>query len=153
PSATAQSLYRAAQSKNLSTVLGLLQQIKTVSDYSSVNDYYKDIPIISKTIVNDLLNYAFSGNETAKEQIRHEFLRIGLKVNSTGVWSLQGIRLYKDLITIRPTVVIDSYNHRITVPRNTILGDEIKIANGTTWFRTVDSGILRVPTQDVKYAN
>jgi hypothetical protein len=103
--------------------------------------------------VNDLLNYAFASNETAKEQIKNEFTRIGLKVNDSGVWSLQGIRLYKDLITIRPTVVIDSYNHRITVPRNTILGDEIKIANGTTWFRTVDSGILRVPTQDVKYSN
>lgn len=153
PSVIAQSLYRAAQAKNLPTVIGLLKQIKTVSDYSSVNDYYKEIPIISKTIVNDLLNYSFSSNEEAKAQIKNEFQRIGLKVSSSGVWSLQGLRLYKDLITIRPTVVIDALNHRITVPRNTILGDEIKIANGTTWFKTVDSGILRVPTQDVKYAN
>jgi hypothetical protein len=153
PSVVAQNLYRAAQAKNLANVIASLKQIKSVSDYSSVNDYYKSIPILSKTIVNDLLNYAFVNNETAKEQIKIEFTRIGLKVNDSGVWSLQGIRLYKDLITIRPTVVIDSYNHRITVPRNTILGDEIKIANGTTWFRTVDSGILRVPTQDVKYAN
>jgi hypothetical protein len=153
PSVVAQNLYRAAQAKNLANVIASLKQIKSVSDYSSVNDYYKSIPIISKTIVNDLLNYAFANNETAKEKIKIEFTRIGLKVNDSGVWSLQGIRLYKDLITIRPTVVIDSYNHRITVPRNTILGDEIKIANGTTWFRTVDSGVLRVPTQDVKYAN
>jgi len=153
PNTIAQSLYRAAEAKNLSSVIGLLKQIKTVADYSSVNDYYKEIPIISKTIVNDLLNYAFSGNEDAKAQIKNEFFRIGLKVNSSGVWSLQGIRLYKDLITIRPTVVVDALNHRITVPRNTILGDEIKIANGTTWFKTVDSGTLRVPTQDVKYAN
>lgn len=153
PSVVAQNLYRAAQAKNLANVIASLKQIKNVSDYSSVNDYYKSIPIISKTIVNDLLNYAFASNSTAKEQIKNEFTRIGLKVNDSGVWSLQGIRLYKDLITIRPTVVTDSYNHRITVPRNTILGDEIKVANGTTWFRTVDSGILRVPTQDVKYAN
>lgn len=153
PSVVAQNLYRAAQAKNLANVIASLKQIKSVSDYSSVNDYYKSIPIISKTIVNDLLNYAFASNESAKEQIKNEFSRIGLKVNDSGVWSLQGFRLYKDLITIRPTVVIDSYNHRITVPRNTILGDEIKIANGTTWFRTVDSGVLRVPTQDVKYAN
>lgn len=153
PSIVAQNLYQAAQAKNLSNVIASLKQIKSVSDYSSVNDYYKSIPIISKTIVNDLLSYAFAKNDTAKEQIKNEFLRIGLKINDSGVWSLQGIRLYKDLITIRPTVVIDSYNHRITVPRNTILGDEIKVANGTTWFKTVDSGILRVPTQDVKYAN
>lgn len=153
PSMVAQNLYRAAQAKNLANVIGSLKQIKNVSDYSSVNDYYKSIPIISKTIVNDLLNYSFANNASAKEQIKNEFLRIGLKVNDSGVWSLQGIRLYNDLITIRPTVVTDGHNNRITVPRNTILGDEIKVANGTTWFRTVDSGVLRVPTQDVKYAN
>ncbi len=153
PSVIADNLYRAAQAKNLANVIASLKQIKSVADYSLVNDYYKSIPIISKTIVNDLLNYVFSNNETAKDQIKNEFTRIGLKVNDSGVWSLQGIRLYKDLITIRPTVVTDAYNHRITVPRNTILGDEIKVANGTTWFKTVDSGVLRVPTQDVKYAN
>jgi hypothetical protein len=46
--------------------------------------------------------------KSAKVQIRNEFLRIGLKVSSTGTWSLQGLRLYKDLITIRETVVTDS---------------------------------------------
>lgn len=152
PNIVAQNLYRSAQAKNLADVIAALKQIRNVSEYSAVNDYYKSIPIISKTIVNDLLSYAFADNAWAKEEIKNEFIRIGLKVNDAGVWSLQGIRLYKDLITLRPTVVIDAYNHRITVPRNTILGDEIKVANGTTWFRTVDSGILRVPTQDVKYA-
>jgi hypothetical protein len=151
PSTLASSLYKAAQAKNLNEVLNVLRQLKSVSDYSSVNEYYKKQSFISKTIVTDLLEYAFKGNETAKDQIRNEFLRMGLKVSSSGTWSLQGIRLFKDLITIRATVVTDSRNNKIPVRRNTILGDEVEVANGMTWFRSVDNTILKVPTQDVKY--
>ena len=151
PSSLALSLYSAAQSKNLTQVLSVLKQLKSVSEYSAVNEYYKKQGFISKTIVNDLLEYAFKSNEAAKVQIRNEFLRIGLKVSSTGTWSLQGLRLYKDLITIRETVVTDSRNNRIPVRRNTILGDELEVANGMTWFKSIDDSILNVPTQDVKY--
>jgi hypothetical protein len=151
PASLATRLYKAAQSKNLGEVLNVLRQIKTVSDYSSVNDYYKRQSFISKTIVTDLLEYAFKGNEAAKDQIRNEFLRMGLKVNSAGSWSLQGLRLYKDLITIRETLVTDSQNNRIPVLRNTILGDELEVANGMTWFKSIDNTVLKVPTQDVKY--
>lgn len=151
PGALALSLYRAAQSKNLGGVVSVLQQIKSVADYSSVNDYYKKQSFISRTIVTDLLDYAFKNEQAAKEQIRNEFLRMGLKVDGSGTWSLQGIRLYKDLITIRETVVTDSQNNKIPVRRNTILGDEVEVANGMTWFRSIDHSILKVPTQDIKY--
>ena len=151
PSLLASSLYRAAQNKSLGEVLIALKQIKSVADYSSVNDYYKKQSFISKTIVTDLLEYAFKSSESAKDQIRNEFLRMGLKVSSSGTWSLQGIRLYKDLITIRETVVTDSQNNRIPVRRNTILGDEVEVANGITMFKSIDNSILKVPTQDVKY--
>jgi hypothetical protein len=151
PASLASSLYSAAQSKNLEQVIGVLKQLKTVSDYSSVNEYYKKQSFIARTIVTDLLDYAFKSNEAAKTQIKNEFLRVGLKVSSTGSWSLQGIRLYKDLITIRATVVTDGQNNRIPVRRNTILGDELEVANGITWFRSIDNSTLRVPTQDVKY--
>jgi hypothetical protein len=151
PASLATGLYKAAQNRNLSEVLKSLRQIKTVSDYASVNDYYKRQTFISKTIVTDLLEYAFKGNEAAKDEIRNEFLRMGLKMNSAGTWSLQGFRLYKDLVTIRETVVTDSLNNRIPVHRNTILGDELEVANGMTWFRSVDNSVLKVPTQDVKY--
>lgn len=151
PASLATGLYKAAQTRNLSEVLKSLRQIKTVSDYASVNDYYKRQTFISKTIVTDLLEYAFKGNEAAKDQIRNEFLRMGLKMNSAGTWSLQGFRLYKDLVTIRETVVTDSLNNKIPVHRNTILGDELEVANGMTWFRSVDNSVLKVPTQDVKY--
>ncbi len=151
PAVLATSLYSGAQSKNLEKVLSVLKQLKTVSDYSTVNEYYKKQSFIAKTIVTDLLDYAFKSNEAAKTQIRNEFLRMGLKVSSTGTWSLQGIRLYKDLITIRETVVTDAQNNRIPVRRNTILGDELEVSNGMTWFKSIDNSILKVPTQDVKY--
>jgi hypothetical protein len=84
--------------------------------------------------------------------LRNEFLRMGLKMDDSGRWSLQGIPVFKDLITLRETFVIDSSSNRIPVKRNTILGDEVKVQNGITWFRSVDNSILKVPTQDVKYA-
>jgi peptidoglycan hydrolase-like protein with peptidoglycan-binding domain len=151
PSALAESLYKGAQAKNLAQVMDILKQLKSVTEYSAVNEYYKKQSFISKTIVTDLLEYAFKSNEAAKVQIRNEFLRIGLKVSSAGTWSLQGIRLYKDLVTIRETVVTDARNNRIPVRRNTILGDELEVANGMTWFKSIDNSILKVPTQDVKY--
>ena len=151
PSSLAVNLYKAAQGKNAEQVLSLLQQINSVSDYSSVNDYYKRQSFISKTIVTDLLEYAFSDDAVVKEKIKNEFIRMGLKVSATGTWSLQGIRLFKDLITIRETVVIDTRNNRIPVKRNTILGDEVQVANGMTWFRSIDHTLLQVPTQDVRF--
>jgi hypothetical protein len=151
PSALAESLYKGAQARNLAQVMDILKQLKSVTEYSAVNEYYKKQSFISKTVVTDLLEYAFKSNEAAKVQIRNEFLRIGLKVSSTGTWSLQGIRLYKDLVTIRETVVTDARNNRIPVRRNTILGDELEVANGMTWFKSIDNSILKVPTQDVKY--
>lgn len=150
-SAIADKLYNASADKKVDTVLALLKQFKTASDYSAVNTYYKQKGFISHTIVTDLLDYAFKSDETAKQQIKNEFLRMGLKVSDSGVWSLQGLPLYKDVITLRETIVTDSQNNRIPVRRNTILGDEIKVANGKTWFKSIDNSILSVPTQDVKH--
>lgn len=153
PSELARKLFNAANLKKDQDVLSMLKQINTVNEYSAVNEYYKKLSIVSKTIVNHLLNYTFTDDAVVQALIKKEFTRIGLKVNDAGVWSLQGIELYKDLITIRPTIVVDAWNNRIPVKGNTILGDEIRIANGMTWFRSVDRSILRVPTQDVKYSS
>jgi hypothetical protein len=151
PKEIANTLYRNAQSKNLQGVLTTLQKIASVPDYTSVNDYYKKVGFVSKTIVTDLLDFAFKGSESSKEQIRNEFLRIGLKVSDTGRWSLQGMTVYKDIITLRETIVTDPWSNRIPVRKNTILGDEVKVSNGITWFRSIDNSILKVPSQDVKY--
>lgn len=151
PSGIAKKLYDAARAANSADVLSALKEMKSVQDYSSVNEYYKKHGFISRTIATDLLDYAFKNNNEAKEQIKNEFLKIGLKVSSSGTWSLQGIALHKDLVTLRQTIVTDMLNNRIPVRGNTILGDEIKIENGLSWFRSIDNTILSVPTRDVKY--
>jgi len=151
PAEVARKLYRAADLENVQDAVNVLRQIKTVDEYSAVNEYYKKLGFISKTIVTHLLDLVFNQDDVALDLLRNEFKRIGLKENNRGIWSLQGIQLYKDLITIRPTIVFDSWNNRIPVQSNTILGDEVKIENGMTWFRSVDRTVLRVPTQDVKY--
>lgn len=151
PALLAQDLYKASQGKNLPTAISILVQIKSPSEYSAVNEYYKKQSFISKTIVTDLLDYSFQDDELAQEQIRKQFLRIGLKVNSSGTWSLQGVKLYRDLITITHSVVTDSKGNKIPVRKSTILGDEINVQDGMTWFRSVDNSVLKVPTQDVKY--
>jgi peptidoglycan hydrolase-like protein with peptidoglycan-binding domain len=152
PTDLAKKLLNAANHSSEQDVINILRQIKTVNEYTSVNEQYKKLLLISKTIVTHLLDYVFKDDEAASELIKVEFLRMGLKVNDAGIWSLQGIQLYRDLITLRATIVIDALNNRIPVKGNTILGDEVKIENGMTWFRSVDRTILKVPTQDVKYA-
>lgn len=153
PAAIGKKLYDAARSTNSVAVLTSLNEMKSVQDYSSVNEFYKKHGFISRTIATDLLDYAFKNNDDAKEQIKSEFLRIGLKVSSSGTWSLQGIALHNDLITLRDTIVKDGANNRIPVRGNTILGEEIKIENGLSWFRSVDNNILSVPARDVKSIN
>lgn len=147
----ASTLYQKARASDITGTLSVLQQINSTDQYSQVNTYYKQIPIVSKTIVTDLLDYAFKSNEVAKQQIRNEFFRMGLKMNSSGIWSLSGISPYQDIITLRETYVVDAHQNRIPVHANTILGDPIEASNGMTWFRSIDNSILQVPTQDVRY--
>lgn len=149
-STIADALYQAAQDKDVDGVLAQLKKIRNASDYSSVNSFYKKHGFISKTIVTDLLNFIFKDDEATKAVLRNEFGRIGLKSDESGRWSLQGIPLYNDLITLRDTFVVDPSGNRIPVKPNVILGDEVDVANGMTWFRSVENQILKVPTQDIK---
>lgn len=145
----AKSLYAAAREKNVAGVVSSLKAFKSTGDYAAVNSYYKDL--FGRTIVTDLLDYAFPYDEAARSNVKTEFLRMGLKVNSSGIWSLQGLSIHRDIITLRPTFVIDKLNNRIPVEKNTILGDEVRVANGMTWVKGIDNNVLQVPTQDVKY--
>lgn len=149
-STTADALYRSAQDKDVDGILEQLKKIKNASDYSAVNTYYKKHGFISKTIVTDLLNFVFKDDDATKAVLRNEFKRIGLKSDESGHWSLQGITQYHDIVTLRNTFVIDPSNNRILVKSNVILGDEVDVQNGLTWFRSVENEILKVPTQDIK---
>lgn len=152
PQDLAHRLHGFASLQNLSGVIEVLKQIKNVSEYSSVNEVYKKQSIVSKTIVTHLLDTAFTNDFTAKEKIKAEFLRMGLKYSTaTGKWSLAGLGELRDIITIMDTYVLDRNQNRIKVKRNTILGDEQKVENGMTLFRAIDNSLALVPSAHVKY--
>lgn len=152
PQDLAQRLYSNASLQNLSGVLEVLKQIKNVSEYSSVNEAYKKQSLVSRTIVTHLLDTAFANDFTAKEKIKGEFFRMGLKYSTaTGKWSLAGLGELRDIITIVDTYVLDRNQNRIKVKKNTILGDEQKIENGMTLFRAIDNSLAMVPSAHVKY--
>lgn len=152
PQDLAQRLYGFANLQNLSGVMDVLRQIKSVSEYSAVSEAYKKLGVVSKTIVTHLLDSAFEKDYTAKEKIKGEFLRMGLKYSTaSGKWSLAGLGAIKDIITIVDTYVVDRNQNRIKVKRNTILGDEQRIENGMTLFRAIDNSLALVPTAHVQY--
>lgn len=149
------SLYNSAIARNVDGVLAVLRQLRSVADYSAVNEYFKSAQIfsVSRSIVTYLLDVAFPTDSNGKDQIRNEFKRIGLKQNiETGNWSLSGIRIHKDIITIVPTFVQSKGNQKILIRGRIILGEEVAIKNGMTYFKSLDGELFSVPTRDVKYA-
>lgn len=154
PSEVSDRLYGYAQLKNIEGVLAELKKIGSTSQYSSVNDYYKKKGFVSKTIVTDILNNAFSNDDDAKEKARQEFFRIGLKLNqSTGKWSLSGLPVVKDIVTLVDTVVRDKQGNYILVKKNVILGAEKRKSNGYTQFESLQGIIYTVPSAMVGYVN
>lgn len=147
------ALFRFANGKNFTGVIEALKQINNTQEYEIINKQFIKLQFltVSKSIVTFLLD-AFAGDVTAKEQIKNEFHRIGLKLNEeTGKWSLSGISTYKDIKTLRSTYVVDKYGNHFKINANTILGEVVNILNGMTHFKSVDGMVYKVPTQDVKY--
>lgn len=153
PKAMAVELYRYAAQKNVQGVLSVLGQLKSTSDYSALNDLFKQVTeektMVTSTIVTYLLNKIFSTNSTAKEQIKTEFRRMGLLEKSDGKWALSGIRIYKDIQTLVNTFVNDAVGMTILVDKGTILGEELKVSNGKTIFKALDGRLYKVSTRDV----
>jgi hypothetical protein len=152
PQDLAQKLYNSANAKDSNGVMSILRQIQDTTQYSAVNQSYKSIGFISKTIVTHLLDQAFVNDSLTKERIKAEFLRMGLKLDaSSGRWSLSGLAGFRDIITITDTYVIDRNKNRIPVRKNTILGDEQQVSNGMTMFKAIDNSMAVVPSDHVKY--
>lgn len=146
-------LYIYATGKNFDGVMTILQQLNSTADYSAANNAFVGSQIfsVSKSIVTYLLEEAFPYNQLAKDQLKAEFLRMGLKQNDAGKWSLLGFSGYNDLVTIIDTYVLAANGSRIPVNRNTILGEQTTIKNGMTGFRSIDGGNFSVPTGHVTY--
>ncbi len=155
PGSVAKQLFDQALKRSIEGVLTILSQIQNTDDYQQVNEAYKietdKRTMVKQTIVTSLLDRYFSGNPKAKDRIKAEFLRIGLKLTPQGKWSLSGFEKRKDLITNVPTFVTDWMGNRIPVKPETILGEAQSTSNGMTRFQGLDGKIYKVPDRDVRY--
>jgi peptidoglycan hydrolase-like protein with peptidoglycan-binding domain len=157
PKRIADQIWKNANSGNFNAVLSQLRLIKDVSDYQSVNTTFKTFRDSSDyfhthTLVTHLLDFSFKDNDAAKEQIKKEFLRMGLK-EVNGKWSLSGFGKPLKLITLKNTYVRDTGGNIVAVKRNTILGIEQFSTQGLTWFKAIDGSMAAVPSSDIKYTN
>jgi hypothetical protein len=89
-SSLAQKLVNAAISSNYKEVMNALSQLRNTGDYQTVSATFKTYRVhgVHQTLVNGLLN-SFN-DESKKQQIRLEFLRMGLKYDGNK-WALNGI--------------------------------------------------------------
>ena len=155
PEGMAEKIYQAAGSRDINTILALLQEMKNTADYSLVNEAYKKLTdrrtAVRKTLVTHLL-FVVSFNEEEKEQIRTHFLRMGLKQDlATGRWSLAGFERHRDLVALQHTLVRDAAGMSFLVDKGTILGEEISSRAGWITFRAMDGRSYRVRLTDVAY--
>lgn len=153
PKDLATTLSTASSDGNLPGVLAALKQMRNTSDYWLVDNEYKKLKYFgNRTIATDLLYYSFRTDENAKTAVRNEFKRIGLKQDPvTQKWSLEGFSTSNDIVTMTDSYVLDSKGNIILVNKNTILGEELSVANGMTRFRSVDGTVNTVPTRDVRF--
>lgn len=145
---SAKALYQAAVSRNLTKVLSELKKLKSVADYSSVSEAFKNYRIgaVRMTLVNGLLT-VFS-KESDKQQIRIQFTRIGLKYDGK-TFSLSGIDSAK-LITIKPSVVWKDSSQPIQVPAKMVLGTFISERDGYTLFQSFTNQQFLIQSSAVK---
>ena len=145
----AKNIWKNANEKNLEGMLSELHRINDVKDYVIINSLFKTIYLrgVRQTIVNAALS-SFQ-DDSSKEQIRQEFLRIGLK-NNGNKWTLAGIST-KQIITNRATTISDLKGLELEVPAQTLLGELFSEHKGRTGFHTIDNQLLFVPTKHISY--
>ena len=148
PKQLATSLAKSVSGRNLSSVLSQLKQLKTIEDYTAVNDVFKTIRLLGvrHTLVNALLK--FFTKESDKQQIRIQLTRIGLKYDGN-TWSLAGISAMR-IITTTPAVVWKDGRTPIEVPAKMVLGTLIDSRSGFTVFEANDKQKFLVQTSLIK---
>jgi hypothetical protein len=143
-------LYSATVAKNYTKVLSLLKKMQSVEDYTSANEVFKQDRIngVRQTIVNGLLN-TFT-TDTQKQQVKFEFLRIGLQFDGNK-WSLSGFD-GKPIVTIEATTVWVNAVDGVKVPGRMVLGNEVSRRLDYTLFENCGKYFL-VNTKSVQYLN
>lgn len=130
-----------------------LKRIKNVADYSLVNERFKEqFWGTPQTIVVAGLSSYFSAE--AKEKIRAEFVRIGLKYNQlTNTWWLSGLGAKTHWVKTRVrTTIWTPDNITLEVPAGVTIGREIRSGGGFTEVINGGSETFYCHTQDVAYA-
>lgn len=147
-STVGKDLYNAAVAKDLVKTLTLLKNLKTVDDYSTANEQFKQNRIngVHQTIVNGLLN-TFTV-DSQKQKIKFEFLRMGLQFDGSK-WSLSGIDGLPIVTTIATTVWVNAAES-VKVPARMVLGNEVSKRLDYTLFENKGKYFL-VQTKNVKY--
>jgi len=141
-------LYDAAGKKDLNKVLTLLHSLNSKDDYSAVSEKFKSYRIngVRQTLVNGLLN-SFS-DETQKQKIRLEFLRMGLQYDGNK-WSLSGFDGLP-IVTTEATTVWINATQGVDVPARMVLGSEVSRKQQYTLFEN-DGKYFLVTTRSVTY--
>lgn len=131
-SALPKQLYDAALKKDLNQVLNLLHTMNAKEEYAAVSEKFKSYRIngVRQTLVNGLLN-SFT-DETQKQKIRMEFLRMGLQYDGSK-WSLSGFDGLP-IVTTKPTTVWINATQGVDVPARMVLGNEVSRKQQYTLF-------------------
>lgn len=141
-------LHDAAGKKDLNKVLTLLHSMNSKDEYSAVSEKFKSYRIngVRQTLVNGLLN-SFS-DETQKQKIRLEFLRMGLQYDGNK-WSLSGFDGLP-IVTTEATTVWINATQGVDVPARMVLGSEVSKKQQYTLFEN-DGKYFLVNTRSVTY--
>ncbi len=147
-SALAAKLYSAAQERNLNTVLALLKNITGKDDYQQVSDSFLQHRLngVRQTLVNGLLG-SFH-NESQKQKIRLEFLRMGLQYDGNK-WSLSGFD-GQAIVTTEAASVWVTATQSVPVPSGMVLGHEVTKRLDFTLFENNNKYFL-IKTASVRY--
>lgn len=104
---------------------------------------------VHKTLVNGLLD-SFS-TSAAKQKIRDEFIRMGLKYSS-GVFSLNGAPVMESIKTNKACYIylVESDTKALLIPPNTIIGNLVERLGTWTLFRPIGAKtILKIKSSNI----
>lgn len=123
PAAIGTALYKAASSNDFNKTISLLKKLGSPNDYAIAGERFKQYRLggIRQTLVNGLLSIA--GSEAQKQQLRNEFLRIGLQFDGNK-WSLSGTD-DQAIVTTLPTKVWINARQSVQVPARMVLGSAV----------------------------
>lgn len=146
----ATNIWKSATLRKLPDMIAELRKLNSPQDYTTVNNLFLTIRTrgVRQTIVNAALS-SFSDDDTARQMIVQEFLRMGLKYDGKK-WSLAGVPR-KQLLTTQATTIRNQQGIGLDIPENTLLGEAISSIGQITTFRTIDGEVLYVPTKHVSH--